>query len=114
FLPDRRGNGRASEGAGHHTDEAGTTLSDPPSGASGPSVYRVERAHRRREGPAHPVHAPRKQASSSETAPEGALLSDEGEAAVLEAFDRLGATVSAGSPKTLEDLAKEILRPMLK
>jgi cell pole-organizing protein PopZ len=31
------------------------------------------------------------------------------------AFGRLGAAVAAGSsPKTLEDIAKELLRPMLK
>lgn len=42
------------------------------------------------------------------------LLSRATEASVGNAFTRLDSTVAQSSPKTLEDLAKEMLRPMLK
>jgi cell pole-organizing protein PopZ len=42
------------------------------------------------------------------------LLSRTTEAAVGNAFTRLDSMVAQSSPKTLEDLAKEMLRPMLK
>jgi cell pole-organizing protein PopZ len=45
---------------------------------------------------------------------EDTLLSDETDVSVSDAFSRLGSTVASSSPKTLEDLAREMLRPMLK
>lgn len=48
-------------------------------------------------------------ASAEET-----LLSSATEASVGNAFTRLDSTLVQSSPKTLEDLAKEMLRPMLK
>lgn len=57
--------------------------------------------------------------SDAFTAPEAfadgdVLLSDESDALVANAFDRLSSGLPVNSPKTLEDLAKEMLRPMLK
>jgi len=49
-----------------------------------------------------------------EPAMEETLLSDAANASVLGSFERLGASMVQSSPKTLEDLAKEMLRPMLK
>lgn len=43
-----------------------------------------------------------------------ALMSRMTEAAVAEAFGRLGAARAASQPQTVEDLMKELLRPMLK
>ena len=45
---------------------------------------------------------------------EEALLSSEADASIFDAFARLGASVPASAPKTLEDIVKEMLRPMLK
>ena len=45
---------------------------------------------------------------------EEALLSTEADASIFDAFARLGASVPASAPKTLEDIVKEMLRPMLK
>ncbi|WP_114769671.1 PopZ family protein [Microvirga subterranea] len=45
---------------------------------------------------------------------EETLLSGAAEASVGNAFTRLDSTLAQSSPKTLEDLAKEMLRPMLK
>jgi cell pole-organizing protein PopZ len=42
------------------------------------------------------------------------LLSRRTETSIGDAFTRLDSTVAQSSPKTLEDLAKEMLRPMLK
>ncbi|MCB5176746.1 PopZ family protein [Microvirga lenta] len=42
------------------------------------------------------------------------LLSSKADASVADAFMRLDSTVAQNAPKTLEDLAKEMLRPMLK
>jgi len=50
-----------------------------------------------------------------EPARDAGLLSQEAEASVSGEFGRLGAAVAQSSgPKTLEDIAKEMLRPMLK
>jgi uncharacterized protein len=49
------------------------------------------------------------------TAPaEAPLLSRETETSLVSAFTRLDSTVAQSAPKTLEDLAREMLRPMLK
>lgn len=45
---------------------------------------------------------------------EETLLSGAAEASIGNAFTRLDSTLAQSSPKTLEDLAKEMLRPMLK
>ena len=45
---------------------------------------------------------------------EAALLSRETETSLVSAFTRLDSTVAQSAPKTLEDLAREMLRPMLK
>lgn len=91
-------------------------LAAAASSMSPPSVYRIERAPPRPVNPAkpEPKPMPQRQAPLPKPSSDVALLSEESNAAVLEAFDRLNGTVPASSPKTLEDLAKEILRPMLK
>ncbi|WP_262032111.1 PopZ family protein [Microvirga sp. Mcv34] len=43
-----------------------------------------------------------------------ALISNEASAAVSGSFDRLGAAFRPSQPQTVEDLMKEMLRPMLK
>ncbi len=43
-----------------------------------------------------------------------ALLSTEASASVTQAFDRLGASLRPSQPLTVEDLMREMLRPMLK
>ena len=49
------------------------------------------------------------------TAPaEAPLLSRETETSLVSAFTRLDSTVAQSAPRTLEDLAREMLRPMLK
>jgi uncharacterized protein len=74
-------------------------------------VFEIEQASPRR-APTVRYVSPRR---AEEPARKEALLSEEADAAVSGAFGRLGATVAAGSgPKTLEDIAKEMLRPMLK
>jgi cell pole-organizing protein PopZ len=50
----------------------------------------------------------------AEPAPAKILLSHEVTASVATAFDRLSASVRPSEPKTVEDLMKEMLRPMLK
>jgi cell pole-organizing protein PopZ len=45
---------------------------------------------------------------------EAPLLSRETETSLVSAFTRLDSTVAQSAPKTLEDLAREMLRPMLK
>jgi uncharacterized protein len=74
-------------------------------------VFEIEQASPRR-APTVRYVSPRR---AAEPVREEALLSEGADAAVSGAFGRLGATVAAGSgPKTLEDIAKEMLRPMLK
>lgn len=50
----------------------------------------------------------------SEPAPAEALLSQAATASVSGAFERLGASMRPSQPQTVEDLMKEMLRPMLK
>lgn len=50
----------------------------------------------------------------TESAPAEALLSREAGASVADAFGRLGASMRSSQPLTVEDLMKEMLRPMLK
>ncbi len=50
----------------------------------------------------------------AEAAPERALLSNTATAAVDSAFNALAHTVLVQNARTLEDLVKEMLRPMLK
>jgi cell pole-organizing protein PopZ len=64
------------------------------------------------QAPAEPVAEPRRAAPAASV--EEPLLSRTTEAAIGNAFTRLDSTVAQSSPKTLEDLAKEMLRPMLK
>src|SRR5262249_46656456 len=59
-------------------------------------------------GPAAPPPAPRA------SAPVEPLLSNAASAAVHSAFGSLAHSVLAQNPRTLEDLVKEMLRPMLK
>jgi len=77
------------------------------------SPYRIERDPPR---PAAPAHQPalRRPATPPTPAADACLLSDEANASVAGAFDRLGSTIASSPPKTLEDIAKEMLRPMLK
>ena len=46
--------------------------------------------------------------------PPEALLSSEADSSVANAFSMLSTTVLSNNPRTLEDLVKEMLRPMLK
>jgi cell pole-organizing protein PopZ len=62
-------------------------------------------------GAAHP-HAP--QEPRTTPAPDRALLSPRTTAAVDTAFNSLAHTVLAQNPRTLEDLVREMLKPMLK
>jgi cell pole-organizing protein PopZ len=52
--------------------------------------------------------------ASPEPASARTLLSQEAKASVSTSFDRLSASVRPSQPKTVEDLMKEMLRPMLK
>jgi uncharacterized protein len=79
-----------------------------------PNVARSFQVERVAPRPAPSVRyvSPRR---AAEPARQDALLSDGADASVSGAFGRLGAAVASGtSPKTLEDIAKEMLRPMLK
>ncbi len=71
--------------------------------------------------PEEPVQAPaaalepiRNSAASMSPAEADALLSSATSAAVSGAFERLGASMRPSQPQTVEDLMKEMLRPMLK
>jgi uncharacterized protein len=85
-----------------------------PEAALEPTVapaFTIEQASPRRTPTVRYV-APRR---AVEPVRDEGLLSREADAAVSGAFARLGATASVqSSPKTLEDIAKEMLRPMLK
>jgi cell pole-organizing protein PopZ len=73
--------------------------------------FQVERAAPR-PAPSIRYVSPRR---TPEPARQDALLSQGADASVSGAFGRLGAAVASGnSPKTLEDIAQEMLRPMLK
>ncbi|MDP8920811.1 MAG: DUF2497 domain-containing protein, partial [Pseudomonadota bacterium] len=48
------------------------------------------------------------------SAPAETLLSHDASASVSGAFERLGASMRPSQPQTVEDLMKEMLRPMLK
>nr|WP_245435592.1 DUF2497 domain-containing protein [Microvirga calopogonii] len=52
--------------------------------------------------------------AASQAASADALVSNETSAAVSGAFDRLGAVLKPSQPQTVEDLMKEMLRPMLR
>jgi cell pole-organizing protein PopZ len=52
--------------------------------------------------------------ASAEASGETSLLSDQASASISSAFERLGAAVLPNRPQTIEDLMKEMLRPMLK
>ncbi|MGO4526590.1 PopZ family protein [Microvirga sp. 2MCAF35] len=54
------------------------------------------------------------QVAASQPTMADALISNETSVAVSGAFDRLGATLKPSQPQTVEDLMKEMLRPMLK
>jgi cell pole-organizing protein PopZ len=56
-----------------------------------------------------PVSAP-----VHEAAPAESLLSEQADTSVSEAFGRLASVSRASQPQTVEDLMKEMLRPMLK
>ncbi|MFI5015206.1 MAG: DUF2497 domain-containing protein [Hyphomicrobiales bacterium] len=58
-----------------------------------------------------PVAAPRREARSREP---GAILSSEADTAIARAFNSLSRTVLSDNARTLEDLVKEMLRPLLK
>jgi uncharacterized protein len=65
--------------------------------------------------PLSPNAASRVPNGPAPTAPaEAPLLSRETETSLVSAFTRLDSTVAQSAPKTLEDLAREMLRPMLK
>jgi cell pole-organizing protein PopZ len=71
--------------------------------------------------PEEPVQAPvaipepvLKSAPSMAPVEAESLLSNEASAAVSGAFERLGASMQPSRPQTVEDLMKEMLRPMLK
>jgi cell pole-organizing protein PopZ len=53
-------------------------------------------------------------AQAPETTWEGPLLSNETKACISDSFDRLGSVLMPKEPRTLEDLMREMLRPMLK
>ncbi|NIX77740.1 DUF2497 domain-containing protein [Microvirga sp. c23x22] len=84
-------------------DSAGRKIVDKPA-PKREQVYKIERL------------SPSSEAFTEPAAfiDDDALMSDDSDAFVADAFDRLSSTVPASSPKTLEDLAKELLRPMLK
>ncbi|MBA1157501.1 DUF2497 domain-containing protein [Microvirga sp. Marseille-Q2068] len=50
----------------------------------------------------------------SQSVPADALMSTAASASVSDAFDRLGAALRPSQPQTVDDLMKEMLRPMLK
>jgi cell pole-organizing protein PopZ len=80
-----------------------TAFDDPdPVEAEPPGPLSPNASSRIPDGPAPtiPVEAP--------------LLSRETETSLVGAFTRLDSTVAQSAPKTLEDLAREMLRPMLK
>ncbi|WP_262267895.1 MULTISPECIES: PopZ family protein [Microvirga] len=77
---------------------------DPGQPAAAPVQGAVPEASPR---PAAPIMLP-------QSATADRLLSKEASAAVSGAFDRLGASVRPSQPQTVEDLMKEMLRPMLK
>jgi cell pole-organizing protein PopZ len=57
--------------------------------------------------------AARPRPAAPAAAPDG-LLSSSADASVANAFSLLGSTVLSSNPRTIEDLVKEMLRPMLK
>lgn len=100
-----------------------------PSSDSFEGVYRIEQfspAPAPVSAPA-PMPAPIPVAAAPVTPPVGrtekaapsgrdeeALLSSEADASIFDAFTRLGSSLPASNPRTLEDIVKEMLRPMLK
>jgi cell pole-organizing protein PopZ len=93
---------------GFDEDEYG--LLSEPAVPEFPGIYKIEQASPQPVASISPVSTPLAQ----EPVVREALTSRETEAAVSDAFGKLGATIVSSSPKTLEDLAKEMLRPMLK
>ncbi|MEI8144712.1 MAG: DUF2497 domain-containing protein [Alphaproteobacteria bacterium] len=61
-----------------------------------------------------PMPAPAPMAAPRQSAPEQMLLSNEAHAAVGAAFGSLTNTILSNNSRTLEDLMKDMLRPMLK
>jgi cell pole-organizing protein PopZ len=64
--------------------------------------------------PPPPPPAPPPPAQARAPAPAESLLSHAADASVTSAFGMLSSTVLSQSPRTLEDLVKDLLRPMLK
>jgi len=97
----------------------GEALPDEPP-AEGETVERLQVL--REPEPLAPVSVARPDPSTMAEAPIAAvepakgdlLLSDAASASVSGAFERLSATVKPSQPQTVEDLMKEMLRPMLK
>jgi hypothetical protein len=83
----------------------------------GPDViFREEEQRQEARAPAPPPPpTPRPMpASAPAPAPEGALLSPHSSHAVSAAFNSLASTVLSENSRTLEDIVKEMMRPMLK
>src|SRR6185312_5101433 len=80
---------------------------------AGPDVVFTDRAPEPPEAPAARMEEPRRQYVQAEE-PDRALVSRATAAAVDSAFNSLAQTVLGNNARTLEDLVKEMLRPMLK
>ncbi len=106
--------------------EAGKACDDGPAPANGADGGRTDdRAVRFDDVENTPGHAARTDATASaaasghsaaaaHVAPDAALLSPRTSAAVDTAFSSLSHTVLSQPPRTLEDLVRDMLRPMLK
>jgi hypothetical protein len=89
---------------------------DAPS--AGDDAYPDERfgAHRTEDLPDYPRETAERSAPDLEAEPERAepLVSRATDASVGQAFDLLAHTVLAGTPRPIEDVVREMLRPMLR
>lgn len=80
---------------------------------AGPDVVFTDRAPEAPEAPPARMDEPRREYSQA-AEPDRALVSRATAAAVDSAFNSLAQTVLGNNARTLEDLVKEMLRPMLK
>jgi uncharacterized protein len=69
---------------------------------------------REQAAPARPSRAAARPAPASQPDRDAPLLSGQADATIAEAFGRLDAVLLPREPRTVEDLMKEMLRPMLK
>lgn len=77
-------------------------------------VFRDEERSQPSPAPVEPMPAPKQVEPSAATGKDDGLLSPPSTAAVSAAFNALAATVVTEHSRTLEDITKELMRPMLK